>query len=274
MANISNYSIDSIKKQIIEEQGWGSYFIVDDYLEKTLFDNLCEDFNNIKTKNIYTIKENPRIWNENEPFGLNWCVGGAGGGIEYFNKLNKLSINWKNFIDQMYSEDMYQYFMSLFSDTEVYKNNVTVDDVRDSKLSCKLSSQYHNYGDIIHPDARQKVVSFLLYLDNHNWDKDSIGGTDFWKVIDEKVVYNNKTNSMDFRYRSGRFSVKHPNVRLTEEEAERIVKFKSIDFKPNRLIGFVRNNKSYHSIPPRVLPNGVTRDCFQINIWNLRSRVK
>ena len=128
--------------------------------------------------------------------------------------------------------------------------------------------------DIIHPDARQKVVSYLLYLDNHNWDKDSIGGTDFWKVTDEKVVYNNKTNSMDFKYRSGRFSVKHPNVRLTEEEAERIVKFKSIDFKPNRLIGFVRNNKSYHSIPPRVLPNGVTRDCFQINIWNLRSRVK
>ena len=55
MANISNYSVDSIKKQIKEEQGWGSYFIVDDYLEKTLFDNLCEDFNNIKTKNIYTL---------------------------------------------------------------------------------------------------------------------------------------------------------------------------------------------------------------------------
>ena len=46
------------------------------------------------------------------------------------------------------------------------------------------------------------------------------------------------------------------------------------DFKPNRLIGFVRSDKSYHSIPPRVLPSGITRDCFQINLWNLRSREK
>ena len=44
--------------------------------------------------------------------------------------------------------------------------------------------------------------------------------------------------------------------------------FESIKFKPNRLVGFVRTNTSYHSIPPRILPEGVTRDCFQINIWN------
>ena len=59
-----------------------------------------------------------------------------------------------------------------------------------------------------------------------------------------------------------------------EQEAEKVSKFKSIDFKPNRLVGFVRSENSYHSIPPRVLPNGVTRDCFQINVWNLRSRKK
>ena len=46
------------------------------------------------------------------------------------------------------------------------------------------------------------------------------------------------------------------------------------DFQPNRFIGFVRTPCSYHSVPPRCLPQNITRDCFQINIWNLRSRVK
>jgi len=269
-----NYSVESIKKKIKEEQGWGSYFIVDDYLEQTLFDNLCDDLENLKKENIYTIEEKPRIWNDIKPFGMNFCVGGAGGGIEYFNEMNSLSSNWKEFVNSMYSKEMYNYFFDIFSDTKVFKDNITEDDIRDSSLSCKLSSQLDNYGDIIHPDARQKVISFLLYMDNKDWNENSIGGTDFWKVIDEKVAYDNNVDSMDYRYRSGRFSVKHPNVRLTEEEAERIVKFKSIDFKPNRLVGFVRNNKSYHSIPPRELPDGVTRDCFQINIWNKRSRSK
>ena len=75
--------------------------------------------------------------------------------------------------------------------------------------------------------------------------------------------------------RDGRlWKIKKPSIRLTEDESKRVSKFKSIDFKPNRLVGFVRNNKSYHSIPPRVLPSGMTRDCFQVNIWNLRSRKK
>ncbi len=274
MGDKTNYSVDSIKKKIKEEQGWGSYFIVDDYLEQTLFDNLCDDLEKSKKENIYTIEEKPRIWNDTKPFGMNLCVGGAGGGIKYFDKLNSLSFTWKEFINSMYSKEMYNYFLDIFSDTKVFKDNVTEMDIKDSSLSCKLSSQLDNYGDIIHPDATQKVVSFLLYLDNKGWNENSIGGTDFWKVTNKKVDYDTNPNSIDYKYRGGRFSSKHSNVRLTVDEAEKIIKFKSINFKPNRLVGFVRNNKSYHSIPPRVLPNGVTRDCFQINIWNLRSRVK
>ena len=119
-----------------------------------------------------------------------------------------------------------------------------------------------------------KIISFLLYLDIYGWEEDSSGGTDLWKVVKEKIKYDKNVKSMDYQMRKGMLSDKHPSVRLTKEEAEKIVMFQSIDFKPNRLIGFVRSDKSYHSIPPRVLPNGITRDCFQINLWNLRSREK
>ena len=111
-------------------------------------------------------------------------------------------------------------------------------------------------------------IIFLLYLDIYGWEEDSSGGTDLWKVVKEKIKYDKNVKSMDYQMRKGMLSDKHPSVRLTKEEAEKIVMFQSIDFKPNRLVGFVRSENSYHSIPPIVLPNGVTRDCFQINIWH------
>ena len=175
----------------------------------------------------------------------------------------------------MYSKESYNYFINLFSDTNIFKKTISKQDLQDGHVSCKLSAQTNNYGFIIHPDGRQKLVSYLLYLDKHEWGKHSTGGTDLWEIKDSKVDYSHKKNSIDYQMRDGRFwTDKIESVRLTEQEAEKVSKFKSIDFKPNRLVGFVRSENSYHSIPPRVLPNGVTRDCFQINIWNLRSRKK
>ena len=39
------------------------------------------------------------------------------------------------------------------------------------------------------------------------------------------------------------------------------------DFKPNRFIGFIKSDNSWHSVLPMELPDLVTRNCFQINVW-------
>tara|TARA_A100001388_G_scaffold222127_1_gene172888 strand:- start:2095 stop:2910 length:816 start_codon:yes stop_codon:yes gene_type:complete len=266
--------LNDIKNNIVNEDGWGSYFIYDNFLDDKMFRSLCDDFNEIKTstENIYSNVEPPKVWRENEESGVNAIIGGAGGSKKFFNRLCELSKVWESFIEEVYSKT--DLFWSVFEDTNTFKQNVTENDLNDGYLSCKLSSQTNNYGYIIHPDARQKIVSFLLYLDTYGWEEDSSGGTDLWKVVKEKIKYDKNVKSMDYQMRKGMLSDKHPSVRLTKEEAEKIVMFQSIDFKPNRLIGFVRSDKSYHSIPPRVLPKGITRDCFQINLWNLRSREK
>ena len=276
MDKFINYSLDEIKEHIVTNDNWGSYFVIDDFVKQDIFDKLCKDFNHWKTEDnsIFTNVEPPRAWSDTKERGSNLIIGGAGGEIHFFDKLFKLSDDWRKFTEPMYSEKSHKYFHSIFSETNVYKNNVSEQDITDSFVSCKVSSQLDNYGDIIHPDATQKVVSYLLYLDNYGWDENSEGGTDFWEVLDESVEYDNSVNSIDYKMRDGRNSSKKESVRLTKDEAERIRKFKSIDFKPNRLVGFVRNDKSYHSIPPRILPEGITRDCFQINVWNLRSRKK
>ena len=272
-----NYSVDDIKKYIVERKTWGSYFVVDNFIEESFFKELCKDYNYLKTKdkNIWTEVEKPRVWRFTEPKGMNLIIGGAGTEENYFNKLCSLSKIWKEFIEVIHSDESHKYFTDIFSDTKSFEEAISDQDLKDSIISCKLSAQLNNYGFIIHPDAAQKLVSYLFYLDTYGWDEDSEGGTDLWEVLDHEVGYSDDESSIEYQMRDGRFwDVKKPSIRLTEDESKRISKFKSIDFKPNRMIGFVRTNKSYHSIPPRVLPSGMTRDCFQINMWNIRSREK
>ena len=272
-----NYTVNDIKKNIVSRDTWGDYFVIDNFLKESVFEELCKDFNHWKTedKSIWTGKENPKVWRLDEPKGFNSIIGGGGTSRKKYTGLGDLSKVWKEFIEVIYSEESFEYFLDIFSDTKSFKDNISKKDIKHSSMGTKLSSQFNNYGFIIHPDAAQKLVSYLFYLDTYEWNEDSEGGTDLWEVLDHEVEYNNDKNSMDYKMRNGRFwKAKKSSVRLTEDESKRISKFKSIDFKPNRMIGFVRTNKSYHSIPPRVLPGEITRDCFQINMWNLRSRKK
>ena len=272
-----NYTVNDIKKNIVSRDTWGDYFVIDNFLNASVFEELCKDFNHLKTEDkiIWTGKEHPKVWRSDEPKGFNSIIGGGGTGRKEYWVLSDLSKVWREFIEVIYSEECIIYFLDIFSDTKSFKDNILIKDVLHSSVGTKLSSQFNNFGWFIHPDGAQKLISYLFYLDTYGWNEDSEGGTDFWEVLDHEVEYNNDKNSMDYKMRAGRFwKTKKSLVRLTEDESKRISKFKSIDFKPNRLVGFVRTNKSYHSIPPRVLPGEITRDCFQINMWNLRSRKK
>ena len=292
-----NFSLSDARSQIINHKSWGSYVVLDNFLNEDFFTELCNSYNFSKQKfisnyqkkwyrfflrfnrksfenSIFTSIEAPRIWRDEERPGVNLVIGGGGSDLSPFNNLFLKSSYCKDLIEWIYSNKGFEYFFNIFSDTPVFNNNISKKDKEDSIISCKLSSQLNNYGDYIHPDAQQKVISFLLYLDDAGWEEDSIGGTDLWEVIDQKVLFEQNKNSLDYKYRNGRFSLKVPSVKLTMEEAEKVRVFNNIEFKPNRLIGFVRNDSSYHAIPPRVLPPGVSRDCLQINIWNLKSRIK
>ena len=277
MLNPFNHTVNDIKKNIVRRDTWGDYIVIDDFLKVSVFEELCKDFNYWKTEDdgIWSGQENPRVWRFTEPKGMNLIIGGAGTEVKHFNKLCSLSKTWKEFIEVIHSDESHKYFIDIFSDTKSFEDAISDQDLKDSVISCKLSAQLNNYGFIIHPDAAQKLVSYLFYLDTYGWNKDSEGGTDLWEVLDHEVEYSDDESSIEYQMRDGRlWKIKKPSIRLTEDEAKKVNKFKSIDFKPNRMVGFVRTNKSYHSIPPRVLPSGMTRDCFQINIWNLRSRKK
>lgn len=272
MKKIFNYSLSDLKKQVIVKDGWGAYIVIDNFLNTNLFNKLCDDINSLEDKkSIYTGVEPPKVWKRNEPYGENFIIGGAGSQINTFNKLFSKSKNWESFVHQLHSNECYKFIHSIFSDTNVYKQIVSPQDISEGVIGCKLSSQTNNYGFHIHPDNTNKVLSFLLYLDPYQWDSNSSGGTDLWEVTNTIIPYDKSPFSIDSEMRKGKDSKKPHSLKLNE--ANKVNKFLSIPFKPNRLIGFIRTDKSYHSIPPRVLPPGVTRDCFQINVWN-KNRLK
>ncbi len=104
-----NYSVDDVKKNIIERDGWGAYFVIEDFLDKSLFERLCADYNFWKKrdKKIWTGEENPRVWRFTEDKGINLTIGGSGTDISYFRRLSNLSKVWGDFIKIMYSKDVF-----------------------------------------------------------------------------------------------------------------------------------------------------------------------
>lgn len=266
MNKFFNYTSQNLNENLNESPF--PYFYVDNFVKKDIFKNLNLEFRQLLHNNKvnFTVVETPRVTRPNEPRGSGYCVGGGSGNNKStFNSITSQSPLWDSFLSQLYSKESYEYFHNIFKNSPTYNKVVTKEIFNNSSIGCKMGCNTNNHGDIIHPDNSKKVLSFLLYMDNPDWDKDNEGGTQFWEVTNKEIPYNKDSNSMDSQLRKGRYSQKTHS--LKEEEAGKLNCFLSVDFKPNRLVGFLRTDYSYHSILPMKLKEGITRNCFQINVW-------
>ena len=224
------------------------------------------------------------VHNNNKTFGYTIDYGGSGKMLDSFQSLCNFSSTWNSFLEIIYSEEFFEYMFGIFDGTLEYKNRIGDKEIKkcydnkiedDKKLNyftgTKINRYMDNYGWFLHPDTSNKVLSFLLYMDNPDWPKGIKGnGTQLWEFgekdtdfdVNEEFKYND--NSIDFQLRDARTK---EAGKLTSEQKKKIKIYKDIDFKPNRLIGFIKSDKSWHSILPMELPELVTRNCFQINVW-------
>ena len=224
------------------------------------------------------------VHHNDRTFGCTIDYGGSGKMIDSFKSLCNFSETWDSFLRVIYSNEFFEYIFNIFDETPEYKNRIGDKEIKkceDNKIEdgkklnyftgTKINRYMDNYGWFLHPDTSNKVLSFLLYMDNPDWPKGIKGnGTQLWEFgeedtnfdTEEKFKYNG--NSIDFQLRDAR--TKEAGG-LTLEQKRKIKIYKDIDFKPNRLIGFIKSDKSWHSILPMELPELVTRNCFQINVW-------
>ena len=96
-----------------------------------------------------------------------------------------------------------------------------------------------------HTDDPKKLISLLLYFPDPKWQENYGGGTEF---------YRTKKRAMDNNW------------------ANREVQFKDLNpffraqFAPNRLVGFLKSNNSYHGVQPITCPEGMARNSLNINV--------
>ena len=264
-----NFTIDELRRSVVQKDNWGAYLIADDFLDKHLFEDLSKDLKAFKLNPDTKVRSKlSRFGRRNEDLGSIFMMK-DNPVVHEFSTLCGSSIAWKYFLSLINSSMMRKYFLDIFSHTNAYCGNVSLDDQTDSYVGCKLSMQTNNYAYKIHQDGMEKVISFLLYFQNPCWENNTTLGTDLWELTEEKQFFDKSVDSIDMQMRQGSHSDNESRY-LRKEDASYVRKFHSVQFVPNRIFGFVNTDYSFHSIPPKLLPIGVTRDCFQINLWNYK----
>lgn len=117
------------------------------------------------------------------------------------------------------------------------------------RLDCEFSSIKNNGGIVPHVDGLRKYLSLMLYFPNKEYE-DHEYGTTFW----ESDIKN------------------HSNTHITNKE--QILNFKKTNkilyktpFISNTLYGFIRNNRSWHSVEPLNINDNYIRRSININLF-------
>ena len=132
-------------------------------------------------------------------------------------------------IDENYTKKFYDIFFS--------KIKITI------KYLYMLSDAYVGP----HSDSLRKLCSLIIYFPEKNNSEDKDAGTQFW---DSKL--RNSSNT--------RIGEKDLNIFL--EKSKKVIKE---PFEKNRLVGFIRNDYSWHSVEKLNLPKDYFRKVIIIN---------
>tara|TARA_B100001057_G_scaffold500955_1_gene619202 strand:+ start:40445 stop:41185 length:741 start_codon:yes stop_codon:yes gene_type:complete len=184
----------------------------------------------------------------------------------YLEHLGKYPV-WKNFIDKLNSQRFINtaYFFSLIPNIKsrglkAFKK-WTQEDIKFplNKLLKRVSVEAHftilrkNEHLNPHTDATSKLLSMIFYFAEDK-TKLSKNGTEFWKNVKNFDYWKNWNN---------RHIVDNKELEKFKKENE--IFFKST-FEKNKLVGFIKNDISWHSVTNFYNNTDEIRKAFVINI--------
>ena len=115
---------------------------------------------------------------------------------------------------------------------------------RPVEFACEFSSLPPGAYLYPHTDKPEKLVSCLLYFADPDWEERYGGATDLYRVKDAKHNRNWSNRAVTFDALDVAFRT---------------------EFRPNRLLVFVKTKNSYHGVSPVACPNGMARKSFNFN---------
>lgn len=167
--------------------------------------------------------------------------------IELSNDLPALSM----FIKSLELKPTYMNFFKLIRPIKIFKASEKISALdyltkTCCRLSLKISRCRPGSGIAIHKDNPIKIISMLFYMGWSDGLNREGGGTQLYKWTGDK-------EPMDHGYFS------NENFQMLSD----------VSPIPNRIMGFIRSNKSWHGVLPVVtdlIGKELTRDVFQINL--------
>ena len=94
-----------ISKQVIDKDNWGAYVVIDDFLKQSYFDNLCSEYNKLKSdESIFTQENFGNVWRQDEENGKVSLIGSTGEKLTGFDKITQKSPVWDDFLSVIYSQ--------------------------------------------------------------------------------------------------------------------------------------------------------------------------
>ena len=105
-----------------------------------------------------------------------------------------------------------------------------------------------------HTDAKTKLLSLIFYMPETIFDSSQGGGTNFWKIKENFLPWRNWGNK----------HILDEEQFLKFKEANKV--FFACEYKPNKIIGFIKSDVSWHSVPKINFLENQRRRAFTINI--------
>ncbi len=244
-------------------------FEVENFLDKNLYEGLKLNFPKINnTNNNLDVFKNGKF------------------GFDTSSSLYQSTLNTNQYVKQLhdivYSKDFFKFFYSklYFKFLLSRKSNIKhilkllrkpklVDNINKSSLKyylnfkteMKIEIQYsfiENGGKIVpHTDSGEKLLSLMLYFPDYENDKTNIKylessyGTSFWES--KKENFNNAHQEGD-------------SEKLFVNDKSNKIIYKS-KFQGNKLIGFIKNPYSWHSVDSVNISTNYIRKSININFY-------
>jgi len=173
---------------------------------------------------------------------------------------------WKRFFDLLNSEvfirDVNRFLrrglfksrglrgLKVWRDTSPVASSWLAKLIQPVQLQFEFSQLYRDSHIPPHTDSGSKLLSLCFYLADSSWQDSYGGGTEFYRPKNSGLG-NNWSNE--------------------ESSFEEMDRFYLSGFAPNRMVGFLKSENSYHGVPPIKCPEGMARNSLNINFLTLRS---
>ena len=191
--------------------------------------------------------------------------------LQNFLKKNK---SWKNLCDYYFSDDFKLDVKKL-----IYKNLLPFEnrkmsnfDINSTNTTINFTCSKNGFKLDPHTDAKQKIIALIIYFPDNEWKKEWMGGTRFYYPnnlnLAKKFVKQMSFNRLERILPFSLLPLRNTHILKGYEEnfAKAFYKYKYINYYKNKLIGFIKTNYTFHSVPMLKCPKNIFRKTLLINL--------